>query len=65
MYSLFLSHERVSLLLNAPHPDEIALTNCVNKSEFAHFQILRTLFSKVPKKLVKQQDTGEILNFEQ
>ena len=61
----FLPHERVSLLLNVPHPDKIVLTNGVNKCEFAHFQILRlTFFSEVPKKLVNQQDTAkyQILN---
>ena len=45
----FLSHKRVSLLLNAPHPDKIALTKGVNKSEFAHFQILRTFLVKFQK----------------
>ena len=55
----FLPHKRVSLLLNAPHSDKIALTNGVNQSEFAHFKLLRTFFSKVPKDLVNQQDTGK------
>ena len=44
-----LSHERVSLILNAPHPDKIALTNGANRSEFAHFQILRTFLVKFQK----------------
>ena len=57
-----LSHERVSLISNAPHPDKIALTNGANRSEIAHFQIL---FSKVPKTLVNQQDTGKVSNFGQ
>ena len=51
MYS-FLPNQRVSLLLNAPHPDKIALTNGVNKSEFVHFQILRTFLVKF-QKLIK------------
>ena len=42
----FLSHKWVSLLLNAPHLDKIALTDGVNKSEFDHFQILRTFLAK-------------------
>ena len=37
------------LLPSPPHPDNIALTNGVNKSEFANFQ---NFFSKVPRKLV-------------
>ena len=41
--------KRVSLLLNAPHADKIALTNGVNKSEFAHFQILTTFLVKFQK----------------
>ena len=45
----FLSHERVSLLLNAQHLDKIALTNGANKSEFAHFQTLRTFLVKFQK----------------
>ena len=45
----FLSHKWVSLLLNAPHPDKIALTNGVNKSEFDHFHILRTFLVKFKK----------------
>ena len=40
--------------------DKIALTNGVNKSEFAHFQTLTTFFSKVPNKLVNQQDNGKV-----
>ena len=55
----------LKLLLNAPHPDKVALTNGVNKSEFAHFQILRTFLVKFQKKLVSQQDTGKVTNFEQ
>ena len=39
---LFLSVERVSLRLNTPQP----VKNGVNKSEFAHFQILRTFLVK-------------------
>ena len=51
---LFLSHKRVSLLLNVPHHD-------ANKSEIPHFQILLTFFlSKVPNELVNQQDTGKL-----
>ena len=50
----FLSHKRVSLLLNAPHLDKIALTNGVSKSEFDHFQ-----------NLVNQQDTVKVSNFDQ
>ena len=45
----FLSHKRVSLLLSSPHPGKIALTNGVNKSEFDHFQILRTFLVKLKK----------------
>ena len=45
----FLSHKRISLLLNAPHPDKIALTNVVNRYEFAHFQILRTFLVNFQK----------------
>ena len=60
----FLSHKRVSLLLSSPHPGKIALTNGVNKSEFDHFQILRTFLVKL-KKLVNQQDTGKVPNFQQ
>ena len=45
----FPSHKRVSLALNAPHPDKIALTNGVDKSEFAHFQTLRTFVVKFEK----------------
>ena len=45
----FLSHEQVSVLLNAPHLDKIALTNGVNKSELAHFQILRTFLVRTQK----------------
>ena len=63
---LFLSHERVPLLLNTPHTDKIALTNDAKKSEFAHFQIFRTFFfSKIPKTLVYQQNTAKVSNFEQ
>ena len=64
MYSHF-SHKRVSLLLNAPHPDNIALTNGVYKSEFGNFQTLRSFFSNVPKKLINEQDTDKVSNFEQ
>ena len=32
-----------------PAPGQTALKNGVDKSEFAHFQILRIFFSKVPK----------------
>ena len=42
-------HKRVSLLLNTPHTDKIALTNGVSMSEFAHFQILRTFLVKFQK----------------
>ena len=48
VHSILVQHERRGIM-----------TKGVNKSEFAHFQILRTCFSKVLKKLVKQQD-GEI-----
>ena len=61
----FLSHKWVSLLLNALHPDKIALTNGVKKSEFVHFQILRTFLVKFQIKLVNQQGTGKVTNFEQ
>ena len=53
------------LLLNAPYPDKIALTNGVNKSEFDHFHILKTFLVKFKKKLVNQHDTGKVSNFEQ
>ena len=33
----FFSHKAFFLLLKVPHPDKIALTNGVNKSEFANF----------------------------
>ena len=57
--SSFLLHKRVSsVLLNAPHPEKIALTNVAHKSKFPHFQILRTC--KVPKKLVNQHNTVKI-----
>ena len=36
----FLLPERASLLLNAPHPEKIALTSGAHKSEFHHFQYL-------------------------
>ena len=56
----FLSHKRVSLLLNAPYPVKMALTS----PNFPIFKYL-DLFSKVPNKLVNQQDTCKVPNFEQ
>ena len=59
MFSYF-SHERKGFFtFNAPHPDKIALTNGVNKSKFALFQILRIF--KVPQTLVNQQETAKVL----
>ena len=45
----FPAHKRASLLLNVPHPEKIALTNGVNKSEFAQFQILGIFLVKFQK----------------
>ena len=42
----FLSRNQV---LYTPHPDKIALKNGINKSEFAHFHILRTFLVKIQK----------------
>ena len=62
MYSDF-SHvhilKRVSLLLNTLHPDKMALTS----PNFPIFKYLE-LFSKVPNKLVNQQETGKVSYFE-
>ena len=41
-HKCILVSKRVSLLLNEPLPDKIALTSGANKSEFPHFQKLRT-----------------------
>ena len=56
----FLSHQRVSLLLNVPHLDKMALTS----SNFPIFKYLE-LSSKAPNKFVNQQDTDKVSNFEQ
>ena len=48
------------LLLNALHPNKIALTDGVEKSDFAYFQILKTFLVKFQKKFVKQQHTGKV-----
>ena len=53
MYSNFVSY--------ISHSEKMALTS----PKFPYFQILRTFFSKDPNKLVNQQDTGKVLNFEQ
>ena len=46
-------------------PGQNGANNSVTSPNFPYFQILRTFFSKVPNKLVKSQDTGEVSNFEQ
>ena len=48
-------------MLRWPPPDKITFTNGVNKSEFPPFS---NETCKVPKKLVNQQDTGKVSNFE-
>ena len=49
------------LLLNTPHPDKMALTS----PNFPIFKYLEVFFSKVPNKLVNQQNTGKVSNFEE
>ena len=49
MYYNLSDMKGLPYFLNVPHVDKIALTNGVDKSEFAHFKILRTFFSIVPK----------------
>ena len=49
------------LTFNTPHPDKMAATSL----NFPCFQISQNFFSKVPNKLVNQQDTGKVSNVEQ
>ena len=65
MYSHFFSHKRVSLLYMQHNPHKIALKNDANNGPKFPFSVLRTFFSEFPKKLVNQQDTGKLSNFEQ